>query len=135
MRTGVQATIGLSETSEVQPDAFLLRVEPPGRARITERGYIEGAPELIVEVAASSASNDLHDKMEAYRRAGVEEYIVWQVLEERIDWFRLRHGRYERLQPDVRGIITSEVFSGLCLDVRAKVLTALTPPRKRRTRP
>lgn len=31
-------------------------------------------------------------KMEAYRRAGVPEYIVWRVLDQRIDWFRLRDG-------------------------------------------
>ncbi len=89
----------------------------------------------------SSASYDLHDKMEAYRRAGVEEYIVWQVLEERIDWFRLRAGRYERLSHDAHGIIASEVFPGLRLDiramlagVRAAVLAALRLPRRRRTR-
>src|SRR5215212_1349714 len=110
VRAGIQVTIGLSETSEVQPDALLFRVDPPGNARITERGYIEGAPELIVEVAASSASYDLHDKMEAYRRAGVQEYVAWEVLEHRIRWFRLRGDRYVALEPDARGVIHSEVF-------------------------
>jgi Uma2 family endonuclease len=37
---------------------------------------VEGAPELIVEIAASSASYDLHDKLRVYRRNGVQEYIV-----------------------------------------------------------
>lgn len=40
--------------------------------------YIEGAPEVVVEIAASSASYNLHYKKEAYRRNGVQEYIVWQ---------------------------------------------------------
>jgi Uma2 family endonuclease len=134
VEAGIQATILLSETSEVQPDALLFRIQPPGNAHLTDRGYIEGAPELIVEIAASSASYDLHDKMEAYRRAGVEEYIVWQVFEERIDWFRLRNGVYVPLQPNADGIIESEVFPGLRLPVaamlagdRAAVLTAVTP--------
>ena len=50
VRAGVQATIRFGEKNEVQPDAFLVRVGPPGNARITEHDYIEGAPELIVEV-------------------------------------------------------------------------------------
>ncbi|MGD9892934.1 MAG: Uma2 family endonuclease [Dehalococcoidia bacterium] len=69
VEAGVDATILLSETSEVQPDGLLFRVDPPGNARIDDERYIFGAPELIIEVAASSASYDLHDKMDAYRRA------------------------------------------------------------------
>ncbi len=133
VEAGVAATIILSETSEVQPDGLLFWVEPPGNARINDEGYIEGAPELIIEIAASSASYDLHDKMDAYRRAGVQEYIVWQVLEKRIDWFRLRDGAYVPLRPDSRGVVESEVFPGLRLPVaamlagdRAAVLAALT---------
>jgi Uma2 family endonuclease len=141
VRAGVQATIRFGEKNEVQPDAFLFRVDPPGTARITERDYIEGAPELIVEVAASSASYDLYDKLEVYRRAGVEEYVVWQILEGRILWLRLREGEYAALEPDKDGIIESEVFPGLRLNVpamlagdRAAVLAALRPKRRRRSR-
>lgn len=70
-------TVFLSGGHEVQPDAFLFRRSgPQPGARVTPDGYIEGAPELVMEIAASSASYELHDKMEAYRRAGVPEYIV-----------------------------------------------------------
>lgn len=141
VEAGGDATILLSDTSEVQPDALLFRVDPPGNARLTDKDYIKGAPELIVEVAASSASYDLHDKLEAYRRAGVEEYIVWQIFEGRILWLRLRAGEYIPLQPDADGIIESKVFPGLRLDVpamlagdRAAVLAALPPTRRRRRR-
>lgn len=141
VEAGGDATIFLSATSEVQPDALLFRVDPPGNARLDERGYIEGAPELIVEVAASSASYDLHDKLDAYRRAGVEEYIVWQVFEGRILWLRLRDGEYVPLEPDAHGIIGSEVFPGLRLNVtamlagdRAAVLAALPSGAARRRR-
>ncbi len=42
-----------------------------------------GAPELVVEVAASSASYDLHSTFHVYvyRRNGVREYVVWRVLD------------------------------------------------------
>ena len=55
---------------------------------------IEGAPELVAEIAASSATIDLGDKLRAYRRNGVQEYIVWQVFDQKIDWFSLQNGDY-----------------------------------------
>lgn len=119
VRLMVEATIFITADSEVQPDAFLF-YDPPrqaGDARLTEDDYVEGAPQLVVEVAASSASYDLHDKKEVYRRAGVPEYIVWRVLDRRIDWFRLRDGEYVRIEPDARGTIESTAFPGLRLAV------------------
>lgn len=104
--------------SEVQPDVCLYR-RSTGRVRETDTGYLEGAPDLVVEVAASSASYDLHDKLELYRRMGVPEYIVWQTEDERISWFRLRDGRYAPIEPDESGIIESEIFPGLRLNVAA----------------
>ncbi|MDY6783114.1 MAG: Uma2 family endonuclease [Cyanobacteriota bacterium] len=113
-------TVRLDEDNEPQPDA-LLRLEPEvgGNSSISADDYIEGAPELIVEIAASSVSYDLGDKLNAYRRNGVREYIVWQQYENRIDWFQLHEGRYIPLVPDERGIICSEVFPGLWLAVEA----------------
>lgn len=84
-----------------------------------EDDYIEGAPELIVEIAASSATYDLHDKKRTYRRNGVQEYIVWQVLDRKIDWFSLQNGEYVSLPVDERGIVRSKVFPGLWLAVTA----------------
>jgi len=37
--------------------------------------YLEGAPELILEIAGSSVSYDVHDTLEVYRRHGVREYL------------------------------------------------------------
>jgi Uma2 family endonuclease len=103
-----------------------------GQARLSEDDYIEDAPELVAEVAASSASIDLHTKCHVYRRNGVREYLVWRVLDQEIDWFVLQAGQYERLQPDTQGLLRSEVFPGLWLDTAAllrgdlaRVLTAV----------
>jgi len=106
--------------TEVQPDASLWREGGFG-PRLTTEGYIEGAPQLVVEIAASSASYDLHDKMRAYQRNRVQEYVVWRVLDEAIDWFRLVGGEYVRVEPDESGIIESAAFPGLRLHV-AKML-------------
>jgi len=111
-------TVRLDGKNEPQPDA-LLRYEYGGSSSISEDDYIEGAPELVVEVAASSAANDLHDKKEAYCRNGVQEYIVWQVLNEKLDCFTLENGKYVSMEADADGVIKSCVFPGLWLDIRA----------------
>ena len=100
---------------------------PRRRVRFDEDGYIVGAPDLVAEVAASTASYDLHDKLEAYRRGGVHEYLVWRVYEQRIDWFVLREGRYETLVPAADGSLRSTVFPGLWLDPAA-LLRGAWPP-------
>lgn len=117
---GDNATVRLDYENVVQPDA-LLRLEPAlgGRSRVTEDDYLAGPPELVVEIAASSASYDLHDKRRVYARNGVQEYLVAQAYEQRVDWFALREGVYETLQPDSEGVLRSEVFPGLWLPADA----------------
>ncbi len=116
LQLGDNGTVLLDDRNELQPDACLWRDDPAG-SRLSGRGYLKGAPGLVVEVAASSASYDLHDKKEAYRRNGVREYVVWRVLEGTIDCFRLRAGEYERVEPNAAGIVESAAFPGLRLDV------------------
>lgn len=111
------ATVRLDLENEPQPDACLWKTEG-GTARLVD-GYLEGPPELVVEVTASTASLDLHDKLRAYRRNGVQEYVVWRVFDGLIDWFRLQEGEYVRMEPDDRGVISSEVFPGLRLAAQA----------------
>ncbi len=114
------STVRLDLDNEPQPDAFLcLLPEAGGQATIDPDGYLEGAPELAAEVTASTASYDLHDKKRAYRRNGVREYVVWRTQERALDWFVLRAGRYELLAPDPEGLLRSEAFPGLWLDVEA----------------
>ena len=115
---GDNATLRLDYENVVQPDA-LLRLDPAlgGRSRITADDYLAGPPELVVEIAASSAAYDLGVKRRVYARNGVQEYLAAQAYEQRIDWFVLREGVYEALQPDQNGILRSEVFPGLWLPV------------------
>jgi len=110
------ATVRLDADNVPQPDA-LLRVLPEcgGRCRIDSEGLLEGPPELIVEIAASSASIDLRDKLRVYRRSGVREYLVWRTVENRFDWFVLEGDQYQPNQPDAQGLLQIRVFPGLCL--------------------
>jgi Uma2 family endonuclease len=109
------ATVLIDTDNEPQPDA-LLRIETGGQSRINKDDYVEGAPELIVEIAASSASYDLHEKLKVYRRNQVQEYLIWRVYDYQFDWFRLQQGEYIQLQPNTDNIICSQIFPGLWLD-------------------
>jgi Uma2 family endonuclease len=113
-------TARLDLDNDAQPDVLLL-IDPArgGQAQISADDYIESAPELVAEVAASSASYDLHTKLDVYRRNGVREYLVWRVLDDEFDWFVLRNGQFQPLAPDAGGVLRSEVFPGLWLDAAA----------------
>jgi len=120
VRAGDNSTLkGLRGINQPQPD-LLLRILPEfgGQSR-TEAGYVIGGPEMVAEVAYSSASYDLHNKKTVYSANKVQEYIVWRVEDRAIDWFRLRGGQYESLPPDMEGIVKSNVFPGLWLDAKA----------------
>ncbi len=118
VQLGDNCTVRLDADNEPQPDA-LLRIETGGQSTISEDGYVEGAPELIAEIAASTASIDVHDKQKVYRRNQVQEYLVWRVYDQELDWFRLVEGKYIQLIANDEGIISSEVFPGLWLDKQA----------------
>ncbi len=90
-----------------------------GQSCISEDDYVEGAPELIVEIAASTASLDLHQKLNVYRRNGVQEYLVWRIYDREFDWFRLNAGEYIKIEPNTNGTISSAIFPGLWLDKTA----------------
>lgn len=119
---GDNCTARLDLENEPQPDLLLL-IDPArgGQARISEEGYVEEAPELVAEIASSSASYDLHSKLEVYRRSRVREYIVWRVAEQEVDWFVLRGDDYEPLPPDADGLHKSAIFPGLWLDTAALI--------------
>jgi hypothetical protein len=117
LEIGIEPTIRLDDDNEPQPDVVLFRLG--GNARIDDDGYITGAPELIAEICASTVSNDLHGKKNAYERNKVKEHIVWRTLDREIDWFVLEGGTYQKLEPDSEGIIYSREFGGLCLNVQA----------------
>ena len=121
VRLGDNATVRLDIDNEPQPDA-LLRIDKGGQSTISQDDYVEGAPELIVEIAASSASYDVHQKLNVYRRNQVQEYLVWRFYEQEIDWFRLQAGEYIKLEPDSDGIMRSQIFPGLLLDKNALLM-------------
>ena len=95
IRLGDNATVRFNENNEYQPDAGLfLPSSCGGKAIITADDYIQGAPELIVEIAASTSSYDFHTKRRIYERCMVQEYVLWRVYDQQIDWFSLQENHY-----------------------------------------
>lgn len=116
----LNTTTILGDESEPQPDSALLILEEfGGQSRDGEDEYTHGAPELIVEVAHSSRSLDLHGKLRDYERAGALEYLVYDLRDLQVRWFVLEAGRFVPLAQDPDGLFRSRTFPGLWLDPKA----------------
>jgi Uma2 family endonuclease len=117
---GGDVTVFLDEFGEPQPDALLgIPVAAGGRTRLVREGgkhYVDGAPELVAEIAASTASIDLNAKLTAYQRNGVGEYLVVLTEDQReVRWMQLLDGRFQPIPPDSDGLLKSRLFPGLWL--------------------
>ncbi|MCC6538334.1 MAG: Uma2 family endonuclease [Bryobacterales bacterium] len=107
--------------SAPQPDSFL-RILPAyhGQSRDGDHRFPSGAPELAVEVCVTSTEIDFGRKLALYQRAGVREYVTVEDLNKRLLWRRLQpDGSYAVLEPGPDGVIRSQVFPGLWLNVAA----------------
>lgn len=120
VRCGCEASIRFDDENMPQPDATLrLDSQHGGRSTVGEKGMLEGSPELVAEAASSSVSYDLHQKLDVYRRFGVQEYIVLRIRDQALDWLELIQDQYVRREPDADGIHRSKILPGLWLDAKA----------------
>jgi Uma2 family endonuclease len=112
------ATTILGEESEPQPDLGL-RVLPGygGQSGNSPDDYVQGPPELLIEIAHSNRALAMYGKRDDYRGAGVAEYLVVCVEEKEVHWFDFARGG--TIRPDRRGVSRSQVFPGLWLDSAA----------------
>lgn len=112
----------LGPESEPEPDACL-RILPESGGQTWEDKdlYLNGAPELLAEVAWAMESIDLHNKKLDYEKAGVREYVVVALRMNRVFWFVRRRGKFKELPAGSDGILRSQVFPGLWLDPSALI--------------
>jgi Uma2 family endonuclease len=117
---GVEAadntTVRLDMSNEPQPDGCLYILPACGGRVSIDEDYVTGGPELVVEIAASTSSIDLHSKRVVYERNGVLEYIVLTTREPRIYWHAMHNGAYDLVEPGSDGLHRSDTFPGLALD-------------------
>jgi Uma2 family endonuclease len=109
----------LGEESEPQPDVALTIAPDKGGQTRDVDDWMVGPPELNIEVAVSSESYDLHEKLRDYEKAGVKEYLVIVLRHKRVLWYFARKRRFVLKEPGADGILRSDVFPGLWLDPAA----------------
>ena len=109
-------SLRVDDLNEPQPDLMLFLDGANGGASwFDDRGFVHGVPDLIVEVAGTTAREDAGEKRALYESIGVREFILWRTIEQRLDWWHLVGGTYQLLPPDEAGVIRSVVFPGLWL--------------------
>jgi Uma2 family endonuclease len=102
-----------------QPDISLrLLPECGGKSRLQGR-YVTGAPEFLAEICLSSTAYDLHQKLNLYRTAGVNEYLAVLLREQELRWHRLVGDTYELVPVAGDGVLRSVIFPGLWLHAQA----------------
>ena len=111
----------LDVKGEPQPDAQLRILPECGGQTQSDRRFVRGVPELIVEVSQATRYTDLGPKFDEYERAGVLEYIVRAFEPDELLWFVLRDGKLVELPADSDGLYRSGVFPGLWLDPQAMI--------------
>jgi len=107
------------EEESPQPDTSLWIVPEAGGQSSSQGQYASGAPEFLAEVCLSSTAYDLHQKLEVYQEAGVQEYLAVLMHEREVRWHRLARRRFKVVPAPADGIYRSAVFPGLWLDAAA----------------
>jgi Uma2 family endonuclease len=117
LRVADNSTVKIDNLNQPQPDLFLMR--EGGQSKLNDEGYLDGVPELVAEIAASSAAYDLHQKKRLYFRTSVLEYLVWITGEKRFILFAIREGEFVEVAPSPEGFLESPNFEGLVIDTVA----------------
>jgi Uma2 family endonuclease len=99
-----------------QPDTSLRILPEYGGQSGVQGRYASGAPEFLAEVCLSSTSYDLHQKLDLYEEAGVQEYLAVLLRERELRWHRLIDARFQVLPAPADGVYRSAVFPGLWLN-------------------
>jgi Uma2 family endonuclease len=106
------------------PEPDLLWVAP-GRESIILRKYVQGAPDLVVEVLSSgTAKRDRTKKFQLYEKYGVREYWLADAEAEYLEVWSLVDGKYQRLGVFGAGDTFESPVLGKTVDV-----TAIFPPQ------
>ena len=83
-----------------------------------DRRHFDGVCDMVVEAVSDSTLaevlRDTEEKRRDYALAGVKEYYILDPGGEHMRFYRLiGGGRYEEIQPDLEGVIDSDVLPGL----------------------
>src|SRR5262249_40589697 len=96
-----------------EPDFFFVS---KGRLDIVKHGFVEGAPDLAVEIVSpDDPDRDYKDKLKEYEHGRIREYWIVDPLQRVVNQFILnKEGKYERAAPR-QGKYRSRVLKGFFL--------------------
>jgi Uma2 family endonuclease len=106
----------LSDTNVVQPDLLFVSA---ARTHIITEPNIQGAPDLVIEIASPSTEDrDRGSKLELYARFEVQEYWLAHPVEETVEPLRLENGQFVSGGVHRRGdTLTTPLLPGLVIDL------------------
>lgn len=105
----------ISEIRAPEPDVGYVRPENADRVHENE---MEGGPDIVIEIISrDSVQRDYGEKRDLYESAGVEEYWIVDPRQQRVQFLRLKNGRYELAPLEENRIFKSAVIPGFWLDV------------------
>lgn len=107
----------LREDTVLAPDLVFVRT---GREDIIEEKWVNGVPDLVIEILSpTTQGRDRGAKMQAYARAGVPEYWMFDAAARRAEVYGLRSGAFVRIaEYGETGILKSEVLTGLEISLK-----------------
>ena len=112
VESGLSTTFIMDNDNEPQPDlSMIVSPEFGGQCHEDDRGYLNGAPELVCEVSDSTRSTDLNSKRREYQATGVLEYLVLNLRDQKLHWYDF--AKNDDLQHAPDGIYRIRTFPGL----------------------
>ncbi len=106
----------LSETDTPQPDILFIA---NARLGIIGEKYVDGAPDLVMEILSpSTAYYDLKKKKYLYEASGVKEYWIVDPEAQEIEVYALAEGQFDLFERVAgQGTITSKLLPGFSVDL------------------
>ena len=99
------------------------------RLALVEEGGMRGPPDIAVEVACKeSRKRDFETKRTLYQESGVREYWLIDYLVKRVEFLRLRDGRFFEVPLEKGHIFRSEGLPGFWLDANWLLAKPLPDP-------
>ena len=101
-----------------KPDIGVILNSNPAPWGGVDRRHFDGVCDMVVEAVSDSTLaevlRDTEEKRRDYALAGVKEYYILDPGGEHMRFYRLiPGGQYEEIQPDLQGVIGSDVLPGL----------------------
>ena len=111
----------------VEPDLVIILA---GRDDVGGRIYVEGVPDIVVEILSSDRNHDLRFKRRIYAEAGVPEYWIFDPVNDTVLPLELRGGGYiERPTLSAADTLTTPLLPGLSIPLADIFHHRRRPPR------